>query len=446
MTIARPTLRARFERFTPLTRVGIIRAGIGLAVAAAVAVALIGPARLIAQIEGERGIAPVISTGDIEVGGIDVDVPGKTAQEARLAGWRSAYEQAWKRLNGPAVDTGTIESLVSSVVIEREQLGPHRYVARLGVVFDRGRAGQYVGPDAGHSALGLRSSPMLTIPVLYSGGVGQVYEVRTAWQRVWAEFRTGQSAIDYIRPSGAGGDSLLITAGQPGRRSRIWWRNVLDQFAASDVLFPVARLERQWPGGPIKATFTARYGPVNTWLGSFTMTATDEDGVPAMLAQALKRLDGIYTEALAQGKLATDPTLAIEHPQIDPALQSLIDAGRRRQQEAAAAAAAALQDESAPTLEAAPVAAVEPAEVKPKGPAQAVTIQFASPDARAVDQALAAVRATGGVSGATTSSLAIGGTSVMRASYAGKPDDLAAALKAKGWQVSVSGTTLRIRK
>jgi len=176
------------------------------------------------------------------------------------------------------------------------------------------------------------------------------------------------------------------------------------------------------------------------------MTATDEDGVPAMLAQALKRLDGIYTEALAQGKLATDPTLAIEHPQIDPALQSLIDAGRRRQQEAAAAAAAALQDESAPTLEAAPVAAVEPAEVKPKGPAQAVTIQFASPDARAVDQALAAVRATTGVSGATTSSLAIGGTSVMRASYAGKPDDLAAALKAKGWQVSVSGTTLRIRK
>jgi hypothetical protein len=443
MTIARPTSRARFERFTPLTRVGIIRAGMGLAVAAAVAVALVGPARLIAQIEGERGIAPVVSTGDIEVGGVDVDVPGKTAQEARLAGWRAAYVEAWKRLNGPAMDAGTIEQLVSSVVIEREQLGPHRYVARLGVVFDRARAGQYVGPDAGHSALGLRSSPMLTIPVLYSGGVGQVFEVRTAWQRVWAEFRTGQSAIDYIRPSGAGGDSLLITAGQQGRRSRIWWRNVLDQFAASDVLFPVARLEREWPGGPIKATFTARYGPDNTWLGSFTMTAPDEDAVPAMLAQALKRLDGIYTEALAQGKLATDPTLAIEHPQIDPALQSLIDAGRRRQQEAAAAAA---QEENSPRLDAAPVAAVEPAEAKPKGPAQAVTIQFASPDARAVDQALAAVRGTGGVSGATTSSLAIGGTSVMRAGYAGKPDDLAAVLRAKGWQVSVSGTTLRIRK
>lgn len=440
MATAPLLLRARFQRLTPLAR-----AGLGLAMLLAGTVALVGPSRLIAQIEGERGIAPVISTGDIEVGGIDVDVPGKTAQEARLAGWRAAYEQAWKRLNGPAVDAGTIESLVSSVVIEREQLGPHRYVARLGVVFDRARAGQYVGPDAGHSALGMRSSPMLTIPVLYSGGVGQVYEVRTAWQRVWAEFRTGQSAIDYIRPSGAGGDSLLITAGQPGRRSRIWWRNVLDQYAASDVLFPVARLERQWPGGPVKATFTARYGPDNTWLGSFDMTAPDEDAVPAMLAQALKRLDGIYTDALAQGKLATDPTLAIEHPQIDPALQSLIDAGRR-QQEAAAAAAAAAQAESAPTLEAAPVAAVEPAEVKPKGPAQPVTIQFASPDARTVDLALAAVRGTSGVSGATTSSLAIGGTSVMRASYAGKPDDLAAALKAKGWQVSVSGTTLRIRK
>jgi hypothetical protein len=440
MTIARPTLRARFERFTPLNRVGL-----GLAVAAAVTIALVGPARLIAQIEGERGIAPVISTGDIEVGGVDVDVPGKTAQEARLAGWRAAYVEAWKRLNGPAMDAGTIESLVSSVVIEHEQLGPHRYVASLGVVFDRARAGQYVGPDAGNSALGLRSAPMLTIPVLYSGGVAQVYEVRTAWQRVWAEFRTGQSAIDYIRPSGAGGDSLLINAGQPGRRSRIWWRNVLDQFAASDVLFPEARLERQWPGGPVKGTFTARFGPDNTWLGSFTLTAPDEDAVPAMLAQGLKRLDGIYTDALAQGKLATDPTLAIEHPQIDPALQSLIDEGRRRQQAAADAAAAAEASE-APKLDAVPVATAEPAETRPKGPAQSVTIQFASPDARAVDQALAAVRGTAGISGASTTSLAIGGTSVMRASYAGKPEDLAAALKAKGWQASVSGTTLRIRK
>ena len=82
--------------------------------------------------------------------------------------------------------------------------------------------------------------------------------------RIWAEDRAGTSGVDYVRPVGAGGDSLLLTAGQPSRRSRAWWRNVLDQFGASDVIIPVARLERQWPGGPVRGTFTARYGPDNT--------------------------------------------------------------------------------------------------------------------------------------------------------------------------------------
>jgi hypothetical protein len=56
------------------------------------------------------------------------------------------------------------------------------------------------------------------------------------------------------------------------------------------------------------------------------------------------------------------------------------------------------------------------------------------------------VRGTAGVGEAATTSIAIGGTSVMRAQFGGAPDVLAAALRAKGWQVSVAGGTLRIRK
>ncbi len=52
-----------------------------------------------------------------------------------------------------------------------------------------------------------------------------------------------------------GGDSLLINYGQLGRRSRSWWGNVLEAFNAADVLVPVAELERQWPGGPVKGHF-----------------------------------------------------------------------------------------------------------------------------------------------------------------------------------------------
>ena len=406
---------------------------VGFALALAGGVALIGPARLIAQIEGERGIAPVVTTGDIEVNGIEVNTTGKTGQEARLAGWKAAYKLAWAKANGPALGEGEIESLVSGVVVEHEMVGPHRYIAKLGVVFDRARAGQFVGANG---ALARRSAPMLVIPVLYSGGVGQVFEVRGAWQKAWAEFRTGASAIDYVRPSGGGGDSLLITAGQAGRRSRLWWRGVLDQFGASDVVMPIARLERQWPGGPVKGVFTARYGPDNSFLAEFTLTAPDEGAVPAMLQQALARFDQLYTDALVGGRLRPDATLSINHSALDPGVAALISAGKAAEAAEAAAAAEPIAEPTKPVVEVKPVAVS----------AASFTVQFASPDARAVDAALAAVRSAQGVEGASTTSIAIGGTSVMRVSYGGSIQDLATALRAKGWQVTVSGSALRIRR
>ena len=54
---------------------------------------------------------------------------------------------------------------------------------------------------------------MLTIPLQYSGGTGQVFEQQTDWQQAWGRFRTGNSAIDYVRPSGTGPDALLLNAG-----------------------------------------------------------------------------------------------------------------------------------------------------------------------------------------------------------------------------------------
>jgi len=58
-----------------------IAAGIGIIMALAGAV-------VFAQLEGvERGIAPLASTGDFEVTGVEVDVRGKNAMEARQKGW-----------------------------------------------------------------------------------------------------------------------------------------------------------------------------------------------------------------------------------------------------------------------------------------------------------------------------------------------------------------------
>jgi hypothetical protein len=431
MTQAIRTPYARVLRdVSPLGRGAL---AIGLVLAAGVG---------IAQIEGERGIAPVVATNDIEVGGIEVDAAGKTAAEARQNGWREAYKKAWEQAHGPALDVGSIESAVAGVIVEHEDIGPHRYRAKLTIAFDRARAGQF---GAGNGGVAVRSAPMLVIPVLYSGGVGQVFEVRGAWQKVWAEFHTGVSAMDYVRANGAGADSLLMTAGQVGRRSRVWWRSILDQYGASDVLIPTARLERQWPGGPVKGVFTARYGSDNHVLGSFELTAPDDGAVPAMLSQGLARIDQLYVDALGRGLLRPDPTLSIDHPTIDPGLANLIAAGHAAEAAQAAAQAAA---DSEVAAEAAAVAAPKP-EVKPAAPAKvaaAVSIQFASPDARAVDAALAGVRGVAGVENAGTTSIAIGGTSIMKANYSGTPEALATALRARGWQVSVSGSTLRIKR
>jgi len=387
-----------------------------------------GPVRLIAQIEGDRGIIPVASSSDIEISGVEVNATGKDGNEARLNGWQEAARKAWAKAGGQAMSDGPLQGMVTAVVIEQEQVGPRRYIATLSVVFDRARAGQFIGTNGGAKVA--HSAPMMIIPVLYSGGTSQVYEVRGPWQKAWAEFRAGTSPIDYVRPSGGAGESLLITAGQPARRSRAWWRNVLDQFGAADVLMPVARLERQWPGGPVRGTFTARYGPDNTFLASFALTANDEASLPKMLTEAVARLDAIYAQALAEGKLKPDTTLNVR-PQLDPALAALIAAGQVEAPTAAPTAAASAAPTPEPTQE-----------VK----VSTFTVQFASPDAAAVDAALGAVRSAPGVQGASTTSLAVGGTSLMRVSYAGDLNTLAEALRARGWRVTVGANALSIRR
>src|SRR6188508_3756035 len=63
---------------------------------AALALALLAAgAVLVAQVSGDRGIAPIASSTDIEVRGIKVEVTGKNSNEARLEGWKVAQREAW---------------------------------------------------------------------------------------------------------------------------------------------------------------------------------------------------------------------------------------------------------------------------------------------------------------------------------------------------------------
>lgn len=405
------------ERLSPILNMrGLIRL---LAIPAVVALGL-GAAHLVAQMEGDRGVPPIASSGDFEVGGIHVDVYAGSADAARTAGWRLAQRLAWKKLwaqtngGGLGLSDGQLDQIVSGIEVESEQIGPNRYIADLRVLFDRARAGQILGV----TSTALRSPPLLVIPILRQGGASTVFETINEWQKAWARYHTGNSAIDYVRTSGSGPDALLLNAGQIERRGRNWWRNILDQYGAADVVFPIARLERQWPGGPVIGRFAARYGPDNRLLGEVTLRAASEADVPKMLDLAIEKLNGIYTQALIDGRLRPDPSLVIE----EPLNASELDLGN-------------FSDLPVETTDVAPVAGLT-----------TYSIQFDTPDVGSVFTGEASVRAIPGVRSANTSSFALGGVSVMQVGFEGGVEALKAGLQARGYTVNANGTTLRISR
>ncbi len=400
-----------------------------------------GSAVVMAQIEaGDRGIAPINSSNDLMVGGIRVDVRADSADEARLKGWEEAQRLGWQALfrqvNGsagaPSLSDSALNGIVSAIIVEREQIGPRRYIATLGIQFDRARAGQILGI----SGRIFRSPPFLVMPMAFEGGVAQTFEIRSDWQRAWAEFRTADSSIDYVRAAGTNADVLLLTPGQAGRRDRNWWRAILDQYGASDVLIPSVRLERQYPGGPVIGLFAARYGPDNELIATFQLTARNPAGVRAMLDQGVRRIDAMYIQALASGILRTDPSLIIEAPVAAEEIE--------RPAELAAPARPSDSTESPAITTADPDTPDAPLDVA--APASSFSIQIETPDANAVTGAESALRGVSGVESASANSVAIGGVSVLRVRFRGDSAALRAALAAAGYRVSGSGDSLRISR
>jgi hypothetical protein len=388
------------------------------------AAALLG-AMATGAVVAQGGVAAIDSSGSFEVGGVRVDVAAPTADAARTAGWRMAQRKGWQmlsqRLTGSAqtLPDGTLDSLVTGIVVENEQIGPKRYIARLGVLFNRGRAASILG-IAGVSE---RSPAMLVVPLTWDGGTGTAFERATPWQAAWARFRTGGSVMDYVRPSGTAGDALLLNAGQVTRRGRGWWRTVLNQYGASDVLVPQVQLYRQWPGGPVIGTFTAGYGPDNRLIGRFSLRVEQGDAIPALLDEGVRRIDALYQQALRSGTLRPDIALNAPPPGTPP-----VPVGETLD----------------PTL--LPDGTASPLPAATSGVTTTVSVQADTATAADIESTEAALRGIPGVRSALTSSLALGGISVLRVTFDGDIAILAAALEARGWQVQSGDGVLRIRR
>ncbi|WP_294121111.1 heavy-metal-associated domain-containing protein [Sphingomonas sp.] len=392
----------------------LLRRPFVLIAAALLALAGLGGA-VIAQMEsGERGILPIDSTGTLEITGIKVDVGGKDADSARYAGWRIAqregFKALWAKMNkrpvneAPNLPDSALDNLVSSIVVENEQIGPNRYIASLGLLFDRTRAGEILGL-AGEIR---RSAPMLLIPVLISGGTATSVELRNPWQRAWAQFRTSQSAIDYVRVSGLGVDPLLVNAAQTRRPGRGWWRNILDLYGAANILVAEVRLDRLYPGGPSKALFIGRFGPDGRTLGSFELTARNSDDLPRMMNEGVQRMDNLFTQALAAGIVRGDPDLIIR-----------AEAPAKEEDEAPIAA------EVAPTV------------------VQVLVIERG--EAAAVAQSIAQIRGLAGVIWVTQAPLPNGNAN-LAVNYRGDAATLGSVLSSRGWAVTNRGGVLYVTR
>jgi hypothetical protein len=141
----------------------------------------------------------------------------------------------------------------------------------------------------------------------------------------------------------------------------------------------------------------------------------------------VQRLDALFAQALASGKLAPDTSLVIEQPVEEEELDVV----------STVEDAADVGEQAVTTPDEERAAATA---------AKTFSIQFDTPDVASVTSAESAVRAVPGVRSASTSSLALGGVSVMRVAFDGDADMLRIGLAARGYRATVSGDTIRIRQ
>ena len=304
----------------------------------------------------------------------------------------------------PRLADGALDSMVSAIEVEREQVGPNRYVARLAVVFDRVRASSFLGRYANLAS----SPPFLVIPVLQDAATRQAHEESSPWLAAWSRLRAGETPIDYVRIQPTPGDVILLNVWQAERRHIFLWRMLIDRYQVADVLMPELIVDRSFVGGPVSGLLIVRFGPSGRELGRVRLMNRGGD-VAGLADTAVREADKLYVAALRAGNLLPDPNLI--EPDVAPT--ELEDTG--------------------PQFD----AGFE------QGAAQALRVRVQTPDDATLQAIQRLVAATPGVIGVRLQSLVLGGESVLEIIPAVPTAELRYALDRQG--LRLDGTLLRRR-
>ena len=152
-------------------------------------------------------------------------------------------------------------------------------------------------------------------------------------------------------------------------------------------------------------------------IGGFTLTAPGGQ-VPELMREGVRRMDTLFTAALAAGRLERDPTLNIPEPPPIPVLEEEEEADdqQRRQRD---------QGDG-------------------EGQTWVYQVQIVAPNVQVYNFAMAHLRTIGGVQQVNPIAINPSGTSYVHVTFRGDLASLRSALAARGWNVQQSGYILRI--
>lgn len=159
-----------------------------------------------------------------DVTGVDVDVSGSDAVQARSQGIREARRKALgllvdrlvpaeDRARLPQVDDAQLENMVRGIEFVRERPAPGRYSATLNVVFVPDAVKSYLS-GAGARVVETVSRPALVIP-LWKGPAGvEPLGDRNAWREAWQQLDSAGSAVPVTLVRGDPTDQSALSAEQ----------------------------------------------------------------------------------------------------------------------------------------------------------------------------------------------------------------------------------------
>ncbi|HYD07245.1 MAG TPA: DUF2066 domain-containing protein [Reyranella sp.] len=237
--------------------------------------------------------AQIASGNTYTIGGVDVDVSGPDAVQARQTAIREAQRKAVRlliermvpaedRAKVPPVSDQRLDTMVRGVEFASERTAGSRYIATLGVVFSAEPVKQWLG-EAGISIAETVARAALVVPLWKDKDGLQQLDERNAWRDAWSGLDTLGTAVPValVRGDQLDQDAMTVEQAYVGDVTALARMN--ERYRTPTVIVAIAEGD---PAGSIRVG-GVRYD-MQTGARSPLMSLTVQDS--SQLADAAKKI------------------------------------------------------------------------------------------------------------------------------------------------------------